>query len=53
MYSPFNPSTRGFFITQELAREYLSFPDEINEAYSTVIDWLSGLEGMDDFEVVY
>lgn len=43
MYSPFSSSTRRDFIEQELAREYLSFPDEIDKAYSSVFNWLSSL----------
>jgi hypothetical protein len=50
MYSPFNLSSRRSFAEQELAREHLSFPNEIDEAYSAVIDWLSGLEGMAGFD---
>lgn len=41
MYSPFNLSTKRDFVAQELAREYLSFPDEIDKAYSEVYQWLS------------
>lgn len=42
MYSPFDSSARLEFIQQELARQYLSFPDEIRDAYSGVYGWLSG-----------
>ena len=50
MYSPFNPSIRQKFVEQELTRDYLCFPSEIDEAYSVVINWLSGLEGMAGFD---
>lgn len=50
MYSLFNSEIRRSFVEQELTRDYLSFPSEIDEAYSVVINWLSGLEGMACFD---
>jgi hypothetical protein len=50
VYSLFSSEIRKGFIEQELAREYLSFPDEIDEAYSAMINWLRSLEGMADFD---
>lgn len=51
MYTPYNSVSKRDFIEQELAREYLSLPKEIDEAYSAVYSWLSGLPGMRDFDL--
>ena len=50
MYSLCNISIKRDFIQQELSREYLSFPNEIDEAYTTVINWLYTLPGMANFD---
>lgn len=50
MYSPFNSSSRLAFVNQELTHEYLEFPVEIDDAYSEVMDWLSNLTGMHEFD---
>jgi SAM-dependent methyltransferase len=43
-------SAKANFVGQELAVKYLSFPPEIDQSYSRVIDWLGTLEGMQDFD---
>ena len=50
MYSTSNLFHRHAFIQQEIGQDFLSFPLEIDQSYSAVIDWLYTLEGMADFD---
>lgn len=48
--SPSGLSTRTGFVAHGLTSEYLSFPPEVNESYSSLIHWLGTLDGMQDFD---
>ncbi len=50
MYSTSNISHRNLFLKQETEKQHLSFPSEIEDCYELTIDWLSTLDGMDNFD---
>ena len=38
------------FIAQQKKLEYFAFPKEVDQSYSYIINWLSTLDGMEDFD---
>lgn len=53
MQSKSNLSDRELFLNQELQKSNLSFSEEIEQIYSSVINWLLTLDGMNEFDKEY